>query len=96
MSLKKTTDIEAPHAVYINERAGFEWRVLKVYSTSKKGLADRYARWFVAARSPMTFGTWEYGDSYISEIVRYGKLRDATPEFREHLDMIRDARRVAA
>jgi len=30
----------------------------------------------VAAKSPHTFGSWEYGDAYVSEIKEYGVRTD--------------------
>ena len=30
-------------------------------------------RWFVAAKSPFTYGSWEYGDTYIKDIKEFGE-----------------------
>ena len=32
---------------------------------------------FVAVKSPFTFGSWEYGDSYVKDVkdVKYGNVR---------------------
>jgi hypothetical protein len=82
MSLRKTADMATPHAVY---RAGdWEWKVLKV-NAPKKGPHADYATWFVAAKSPMTFGSWEMGDTYAAEVLRFGTLVEATDEFKEYL-----------
>jgi hypothetical protein len=35
---------------------------------------DNYARWFVWAKSPMTYGDFEGGDTYAAEVKRYGTL----------------------
>ena len=76
--LGKTADINAPYAVFKGP-AGFEWRVLKSYRLPKnEGI---YGAWFVAAKSDMTYGSFEYGDTYISEILEFGNLVEATPEF---------------
>ena len=64
----KTRDVENPYETWVNDRAGFEWRVLKKYQRPDKEAANPYARWLVAARSPYTYGSWEYGDTYVSEI----------------------------
>ena len=78
----KRRDIEDAYATY---RAGdIEWRVLKTYKMPKSEAKDMYARWLVAAKSSATFGSWELGDTYASEIKRYGRLIDCTAEWREH------------
>jgi len=43
-----------------------------------------YARWFVAAKSPMTYGDFEMGDTYATEITNIGNLVAASPEWAEH------------
>lgn len=79
---RKTTCVEKPYAIY---RAGpMEWRILKTYKMPDNESKDPYARWFVAAMSPATYGSWELGDTYAQEIKRYGKLVDCTKEWREH------------
>lgn len=84
MSLKKTVTIEEPHATFENEPAGWTWKVLKVYCSAKSDRKDEYARWFIAAKSPMTFGEYEMGDTYIKDIVTYGALTSATDEFKQY------------
>ena len=34
--------------------------------------ANMYARWYCAVKSPMTHGSWEYGDVYVNDVKRYG------------------------
>lgn len=82
----KTRDVEKPYAIY---RAGeganaWEWRILKTYQHPDKEKTNQYARWFVAAKSPMTYGSWEYGDTYASEIKQYGHLLLADEGWLEH------------
>ena len=43
-----------------------------------------YARWFVAAKSPMTYGDFEMGDTYATELTNIGNLVAASPEWAEH------------
>jgi hypothetical protein len=38
-------------------------------ASHNKEAANPYARWFVAVKSPDTYGSWEYGDTYVSEIT---------------------------
>jgi hypothetical protein len=48
--------------------------ILKTYQHPDKEKTNQYARWYVAARSPLTHGSWEYGDTYATEIQQYGRL----------------------
>ena len=77
----KSRPQENPYAVYTNAQ-GWEWRVLKTYKHSDAEKKDDYARWFVAATSPMMHdGAFELGDTYAKEIREYGNLVQADPEW---------------
>ena len=79
----KTRDIENPYAVY-RSPYGWEWRILKTYKMPKSEAKDPYARWFVAATSPlMDNGNFEYGDTYKTEITRNAALISGDPEWLE-------------
>tara|TARA_R100000742_G_C4276716_1_gene97990 strand:+ start:1178 stop:1477 length:300 start_codon:yes stop_codon:yes gene_type:complete len=65
----KCRDVEEPYAVYIDVHKQFETRVLKTYQTREKEQDNSSARWFVAVKSPYTFGSWEYGDSYVRNVL---------------------------
>lgn len=69
---KKTTSIDKPYMTY--EGNGFEWRVLKRYQNPENEKKNQYARWHCAVRSPMTYGEWELGDVYISDIRKYANI----------------------
>jgi hypothetical protein len=78
---RKAAPLDAPHAIY---RSGnFEWRVLRTYKQPSSEAKDPYARWFVAAKSDATYGSFEYGDTYKREVVNYGRLVAATPAWQE-------------
>ena len=47
--------------------------MLKKYKNPKNEAEDPFARWFTAARSEATFGSWEYGDTYVRDIVSTGR-----------------------
>ena len=79
----KIRKVESPYAIYTNSSSGFEWRVLKTYQHPEKEADNLYARWFVAAKSPYTHGSWEMGDDYAREILTYGTLQEATSEWKE-------------
>ena len=76
----KTVKVEQPYATFTNAQ-GWEWRVLKTYQSAKKEKDNPYARWFVAAKSPLTYDSWEYGDTYAKEVEQYGHLTSATDEW---------------
>ena len=64
----KTRDVNDPYEIW--KSGDWEWRVLKKYQRPDKAADNPHARWFVAAKSPYTHGSWEYGDTYVSDIVR--------------------------
>tara|TARA_R110000764_G_scaffold157591_1_gene245468 strand:+ start:142 stop:495 length:354 start_codon:yes stop_codon:yes gene_type:complete len=83
----KTRAKETPYATYANDQ-GWVWKVLKTYKHSDTEQKDPYARWFVAATSPMMHidhltgeTCYELGDTYAREIKQMGRLVDADPEW---------------
>jgi hypothetical protein len=76
----KSTSIDKPYATF-KGYGDFEWRILKTYKVPTSEAKDPYARWFVAARSPATFGEWELGDTYKAEVLKYGRLESCTEEW---------------
>jgi len=82
-SFGKTRSQDKPYAVYANSQ-GWVWKILKTYKHSSAEVNDPYARWFVAATSPMMYGgEYEMGDTYAREITQFGQLVDADPEWRD-------------
>lgn len=77
---RKTAHIDKPYATF-KGYGDFEWRILRTYKVPASEAKDPYARWFVAARSPATFGEWEFGDTYKAEIIKYGRLASCTEEW---------------
>lgn len=62
----KGRDVSQPYAVF--SAGDWEWRVLKAYQNPENEVNNPYAYWFCAVKSPFTYGSWEYGDTYISDI----------------------------
>ncbi len=83
-TLRKTADIDSPHARFTNEASGWEWRVLKV-NQPKRGPHAQYATWFCAVRSPHTYGSWELGDTYAKDVFTYGALVAQTDQFADYV-----------
>ena len=72
---RKSRPVDDPYEVWQNGH-GWTWHVLKKYQNPDNEAKNQYARWFVAAKSPLTYGSWEYGDTYVSEIKEYGVRTD--------------------
>jgi len=67
---RKTRKVDQPYEIYHSNRLpGWEWRVLKKYQAEEAETKNPYARWYCAVKSPMTYGSWEYGDSYVKDIL---------------------------
>jgi hypothetical protein len=64
----KTRELENPYEIWRND-SGWEWRVLKKWQVDDD---KPFARWFCAVKSPFTYGSYEYGDTYVSDIKEYG------------------------
>ena len=65
----KTRPVEDPYEIWENPSSGFVYRVLKKYQRPDKEADNPYARWFVATKSPFTYGSWELGDGYVRDIT---------------------------
>jgi hypothetical protein len=79
----KTKKVNEPYAIYSNSQ-GWVWKVLKTYKKPENEKKDPYARWFVAATSPlMQSNNFEYGDTYVKDILAYGSLVDATDNWKK-------------
>jgi hypothetical protein len=66
----KTRPIEDPYEIWENPQSGFVFHVLKKYQRPDKEAENPFARWFVATKSPFTYGNWELGDGYIRDIMK--------------------------
>lgn len=70
----KTRPIDNPYETWVGHAGSLgkmEFRVLKKYQKPSLEAKNEYARWFVAAKSDATFGSWELGDTYVSEIKSF-------------------------
>mgnify|MGYP006122004865 FL=1 len=87
----KSVDVDNAYATYRidNPRSNMylEWKILKTYQKKDNEDKNKYARWFTACKSPMTYDNWEYGDAYIKEILDTNpQLISATKEWKETYD----------
>jgi hypothetical protein len=67
----KTRPVDNPYEIWQSADGSWEWRVLKKWQTPDNEANNQYARWYCAVKSPMTYGSWEYGDTYVKEIKEY-------------------------
>jgi len=76
---------ENPYAIWQGFGAfgDTEVRLLKTYQKPSNESKNPYARWFVAVRSDHTYGSFDMGDSYISEVTQGMTLKQADPLFTE-------------
>ena len=68
----KTRDVNHPYEVWV--AGDWEWRILKKYKGPEAEAKDRYARWLTAVKSPMTYGSYDLGDTYVVDVQNYGVL----------------------
>lgn len=52
----------------------WSWKVLKLYKSPANTLKDRYARAFCAVSSPFTHGSFDLGDTYVSDVPGLAEL----------------------
>jgi len=64
----KTRPVSNPYEVWECEGAGWTWKVLKKYQTPSKEIDNPLARWLCAVSSPMTGGSIDMGDTYVTDI----------------------------
>ena len=76
----KTRKLEDPYEIWkcrmdmgFGDVIDIEYRILKKYQTPKKEAENPLARWYTAAKSEATFGSWEYGDMYARDIKASGR-----------------------
>tara|TARA_R110002167_G_scaffold281166_1_gene486598 strand:+ start:336 stop:611 length:276 start_codon:yes stop_codon:yes gene_type:complete len=83
--LGKSRKQDNPYAVFKGEGpfGETEMLLLKTYQIPTKERENVYARWFVAVKTPMTYGSYDMGDSYIKEATMGLTLTYASPEYKE-------------
>lgn len=60
------------------DNGGIVWHVLKHYQSPEKERENPYARVMVGCKSPYTYGSYDLGDCYLSDI--FGDLTYVDPE----------------
>jgi len=67
----KERKVDNPYERWISYDGTWQWLVLKKWQVDDN---KPYARWFCAVKSPMTFGSYDYGDVYVTEIKNNAEL----------------------
>jgi len=83
--LGKSRKQDNPYAVFKGDGpfGETEMLLLKTYQIPTKERENVYARWFVAVKTPMSYGSYDMGDSYIREATMGLTLTYASPEYKE-------------
>lgn len=76
--MNKTRKIDNPYATF--KMGNFVSQILRAYST-KTPEDNPHVAWYTGAKSDHTYGSYEYGDTYIKEITDNLELVFASPEF---------------
>ncbi len=72
---KKARDADNPYALFTGNMFGgpATFKVLKKY---KNDDGAQYSAWLIAAATPATFGSDEYGDTYVADVVPHLSLTE--------------------
>tara|TARA_R110000787_G_scaffold97759_2_gene201468 strand:- start:300 stop:620 length:321 start_codon:yes stop_codon:yes gene_type:complete len=84
--LGKSRPTDKPYAIFKGNSPFGDTtvHVLKTYQKPEKELSNQYARWQVAVKTDMTYGSFDIGDSYINDVIRGLKLVEADDLFKEN------------
>ena len=77
----KLRKVGQPYEIWQSKDGRWEWKVLKKYQAPENEIKNNFARWFCAVRSPFTYGSYEFGDTYIKDVVTGNKC-----VYRDELD----------
>ena len=90
--LGKSRKTDAPYAIFkgYGPFGETEMRLLKTYSTPLNEAKNPYARWMVAVKSEMTYGSYDMGDSYIREATMGLTRVYADPLYLEQYGIVED------
>ena len=86
----KTRKLDDPYATFkgMSVFGDTEVRLLKAYQIPAKERGNVYARWLVAVKTDMTYGQFEYGDSYVNEVVKGLTLVDHSEEYKTQYSLV--------
>lgn len=83
----KERKVDNPYEIWMNAfMPGWEWRVLKKWQADDN---KPNARYFCAVKSPMTYGEWEYGDTYVTDIKHKGAYKLSDKDMKTYLNRLK-------
>ncbi len=90
--LGKSRKQDNPYAVFKGNGpfGETEMRLLKTYKIPTSEAKSPYSRWFVAVKTPMTYGNFDMGDSYIREATMGLTRVYADPLYLEQYGIVED------
>ena len=90
--LGKSRKTDTPYAIFkgYGPFGETEMRLLKTYSTPLNEAKNPYARWMVAVKTDMTYGSYDMGDSYIKEATMGLTRVYADPLYLEQYGLVED------
>lgn len=71
----KTRKVDNPYETWVSCDGSWEWRVLKHWQSPDGEDKNQYARVYCAVKSPYTYGSWEYGDVYLRDIMQNAVIK---------------------
>tara|TARA_R110000787_G_scaffold245308_1_gene351151 strand:+ start:444 stop:740 length:297 start_codon:yes stop_codon:yes gene_type:complete len=79
-----------PYAIYkgMGPFGETEMLLLKTYQVPANENKNPYAKWFVAVKTPMTYGSYDMGDSYIQEAIMGLNLTYASDEYKQQYELL--------
>jgi hypothetical protein len=86
----KSRTKDNPYAIYkgMGPFGETEMLLLKTYQVPANENKNPYARWFVAVKTPMTYGSYDMGDSYIREAIMGLNLTYASDEYKQQYEIL--------
>lgn len=76
----KVRKTDEPYEIWKNGQ-GWTWHVLKKYQKPEREKENHYARWFCAVKSPITYGEFKLGDTYVKDVRGFGATRTFAEQF---------------
>jgi hypothetical protein len=83
--LGKSRNIQKPYAIWKGQGpfGNTEMCLIKTYQVPANEAKNQYAKWMVAVKSDMTHGSYDMGDTYITDAIRGLRLTYADPLFKQ-------------
>ena len=90
--LGKSRNLQKPYAIWKGQGpfGNTEMCLIKTYQVPANEAKNQYAKWMIAVKSDMTYGSYDMGDSYIRDAIYGLNLTYASEEYRQQYDLLDD------